>query len=343
MNIPPAVSAKPLSDFAQLRALVIEQGLLKRQPAYFITKITATGVLLVLAIVFLLWVNNLLLVFVSAAFFAFVFGQIGLLGHDAGHRQIFASSRKDMAISQVCASLLGISCLQWNEKHNEHHAHPNREDMDPDIDFPMLAFSEEQAKEKRGLWRFIVRHQAILFFPFLCFTGMSLRLNGVKYFLRNKLSKTWLDLSLMVLHFVIYFTLVFSLLTPLHAIVFIVVHQALFGLYLGLVFAPNHKGMPILEKDAKIDFLREQVLTARNVRSNSLVDFWYGGLNFQIEHHLFPTMPQNMLRKARTIIKKFCEEKNIPYYETGVARSYYEIIRHMHKVGSYCRGKPSAA
>ncbi|TSC57613.1 MAG: fatty acid desaturase [Candidatus Peregrinibacteria bacterium Greene0416_19] len=329
----PVTPPNPPSDYAVLRAMLLERGLLRRQPAYFVLKILVNLLLLGAAITLLIVVEHLVLVLFAAAFLAFVYGQIGLLGHDAGHRQIFSRSRWDTVVGYVCSSILGISFAQWVEKHNEHHAHPNRDDMDPDIEFPMLAFSESQAREKRGIFRFIVRHQAVLFFPMLCFTSVSLRAGSVQFLLRRHIAKTWLDIVLFVAHFAVYFTLVFLFLSPLHGLFFILAHQALFGLYLGLVFAPNHKGMPVLEKDAQIDFLREQVLTARNVRSNPLIDFWYGGLNFQIEHHLFPTMPRSRLRKARTIIKDFCAARQIPYYETGMLRSYVEILRYMRQIG----------
>jgi hypothetical protein len=80
-------------------------------------------------------------------------------------------------------------------------------------------------------------------------------------------------------------------LSPLQALVFVVVHQGLFGLYLGCSFAPNHKGMPTLSDADQLDFLRRQVPTSRNVAGSRLVDWGLGGLNYQIEHHLFPNMP----------------------------------------------------
>ena len=84
------------------------------------------------------------------------------------------------------------------------------------------------------------------------------------------------------------------------------VHQLLFGLHMGMVFAPNHKGMPILEKDNDLDYLTQQVLTARNIKPNPLVDFMYGGLNYQVEHHLFPNMSRNRLGEAQKIVRPFC-------------------------------------
>jgi len=324
-------------DFLALRKILLEKGLLQKRLGYFIKNMLITGFLFSLATALIYFANTFLLVIFAAAFLAFAWGQVALLGHDAGHRQICTDSRKDSIISYICSFLLGISASRWIEKHNEHHAHPNRDDMDPDIDFPVLAFSEKQALEKKGIFRFIVRHQAHLFFPMLCFTAASLRMDSLSFFFRKKFSETWMDITLYVAHFVLYFGLTFLLLSPFHAVIFIGVHQALFGLYLGLIFAPNHKGMPVLEKEAKIDFLREQVLTSRNVRSNWFINYCYGGLNFQIEHHLFPNMPRGNLPKASKIIKKFCEEKGIAYYETGVIQSYREIVAYMHSIGMLLR------
>ena len=123
-----------------------------------------------------------------------------------------------------------------------------------------------------------------------------------------------------------YFGLSFYFLGVWQAVLFIVIHQGLFGLYYASVTASNHKGMPTLGEGDDLDFLRQQVLTSRNVKSHPLIDFWYGGLNFQIEHHLFPNMPRNKLREAQTIVRRFCEEHSIAYSETGLGQSYREIL-----------------
>ena len=109
-----------------------------------------------------------------------------------------------------------------------------------------------------------------------------------------------------------YLAVVFLVLSPVKAVVFILVQQGLFGLYLGCSFAPNHKGMPILAADDHTDFLRRQVLTSRNVRGSWLVDFALGGLNYQIEHHLFPSMPRPNLRRAQPIVREFCRQHGLP-------------------------------
>jgi fatty acid desaturase len=142
---------------------------------------------------------------------------------------------------------------------------------------------------------------------------------------------------LLVAHLAVYLTVLVLVLPPLPALGFLVVHQGLFGLYLGCAFAPNHKGMPTLTEADQLDFLRRQVLTSRNVRGSRFVDFLLGGLNYQIEHHLFPNMPRPNLRHAQPLIRTFCHDQGLPYTEASLVGSYAEAIRHLHAVGAPLR------
>jgi fatty acid desaturase len=129
-----------------------------------------------------------------------------------------------------------------------------------------------------------------------------------------------------------YLGVVFAVLPPGKALAFIAIHKGLWGVYMGMSFAPNHKGMPVLTADDKLDFLRKQVLTSRNVVGGRQVDVALGALNYQIEHHLFPSMPRHNLRRARPLVKEFCAENGIAYEETGLADSYGQALRHLHGV-----------
>jgi fatty acid desaturase len=126
-------------------------------------------------------------------------------------------------------------------------------------------------------------------------------------------------------------------LSPLQAVAFLVVQQGLFGLYLGCAFAPNHKGMPTLTEADQLDFLRRQVLTSRNVAGSRPVDLVLGGLNYQIEHHLFPTMPRPNLRRAQPLVRAFCAQHGLPYTQASLFGSYAQAIRHLHTVGTPLR------
>jgi len=118
------------------------------------------------------------------------------------------------------------------------------------------------------------------------------------------------------------------------------VQLAVFGLYMGASFAPNHKGMPVLPKDSKVDFLRRQVLTSRNIRGGWYMNIFMGGLNYQIEHHLFPSMPRPHLKRAREITKEYCQSKNILYTEANVLESYAIVIAYLNRVGLSAGGDP---
>jgi fatty acid desaturase len=87
--------------------------------------------------------------------------------------------------------------------------------------------------------------------------------------------------------------------------------------------------MPIIEGDAEMSFARHQIMTARNVSGGRFTNFVLGGLNYQIEHHLFPTMPRPNLARAQSIVRAFCMETDIRYCEDSAIGSYRQIVRHV--------------
>jgi fatty acid desaturase len=331
------------SDYAQLGRLIREAGLLDRRPGYYTWKIAATLACLAAGWTAFGLLGDSWWQLLVAVFLAGVFTQIGFLGHDAGHRQIFRSKRANYLVGLLHGNLaIGLSYGWWVDKHNRHHAHPNTEDKDPDIDIGALAFTAGQAGAKRGrVTRFIARHQRYLFFPLLLLEAVQLHVSSVQALARRGLRhRTW-EAVMLGLHAAGYLTVVLLVLSPLKAAAFIIVQQALFGLYLGCSFAPNHKGMPMLAADDQSDFLRRQVLTARNVRGSWLVDFALGGLNYQIEHHLFPSMPRPNLRRAQPIIAQFCRQHGLSYCQTTLWRSYAQALHHLHQVGRPLRANPA--
>ncbi|WP_406239574.1 fatty acid desaturase [Nocardia sp. NBC_01009] len=154
-----------------------------------------------------------------------------------------------------------------------------------------MVWSQRQARSSRGLPRLIGRAQAFLFFPLLLLEGLNLHVAGVRALRNRSVKHRGLEGALLFGHFTTYSAALFAALPADKAFAFLAVHQGLFGLYMGCIFAPNHKGMPTLTGDDRPDYLRRQVLTSRNVRGGVLTDLALGGLNYQIEHHLFPSMP----------------------------------------------------
>lgn len=166
--------------------------------------------------------------------------------------------------------------------------------------------------------------------------GIALHVHGIRAMLGHTVkSKRMraLELSLLLLHIALYLGAVFYVLTPLQGIAFIAVNQGLWGFYMGVSFAPNHKGMPYMENGSEPDFLRRQVLTSRNVRGGWLTDWLLGGLNYQIEHHLFQSMPRPNLRRAQPIIRRYCLSVGVSYAEAGFGESFAIVLRHLNEVG----------
>jgi len=333
---PTATNAEPGagSQYSRLLHQVKSAGLLDRRPDYYIWKIAVTAAMFAAGWAAFVLIGDSWWQLGSAAFLAFVFTQLGFLGHDAGHRQIFASRRANYVLGILHGNLaIGLSYGWWVDKHTRHHAHPNQEGKDPDIGLGALAFTSRQAGGKGRFAAFVYRYQAYFFFPLLLLEGISLHVDSVRALLgRATRPRAW-ETVLFVTHLVGYLGVAFLILSPVRAVVFILVHQGLFGLYLGCSFAPNHKGMAMLDAQDRSDFLRRQVLTSRNVRGGRLVDMMLGGLNYQIEHHLFPSMPRPNLRRSQALVRGFCEQLGLPYCQTSLLDSYGQALRYLHAVG----------
>jgi fatty acid desaturase len=270
-----------------------------------------------------------------AVFLAVMFTQVGFLGHDAGHRQICSARRLSYLLGLLLGNLgIGLSFGWWVAKHNRHHANPNTEGADPDVMLRALAMTSGQVAASRGVSRIVYRCQAFLFFPMLLGEAFSVHAASVRALLSRGGRHRSAEAALLAAHFAAYLTVIFLVLSPVKAVVFILVQQGLFGVYLGASFAPNHKGMPILRQQDEHDFLRRQVLTSRNIHGNWLTDLALGGLNYQIEHHLFPSMPRANLRRSQPLISEFCRQHGLPYAQAGLVGSYAQALRHLHTVGA---------
>jgi fatty acid desaturase len=322
------------SQYAQLSRRIRAAGLLERRVRYYGFKIAVTTAVLVAGWTAFVAVGDSWWQLAVAAFLAVVFAQIGFLAHDAGHRQVFASRRDNDLAGVLLANLcVGLAFRWWVDTHNRHHTHPNQEGKDPDMEIPALAFTAGQAAGRGRLARFVYRYQAYFFFPLLSLTALGLHADSARNLAGGRLRGRVWERALFIGHLVGYLGVVFLVLPPVKAVVFVLVQQGLLGLYLGSSFAPNHKGMAVLDADDRRDFLRRQVLTSRNVRGGVLIDLVLGGLNYQIEHHLFPNMPRSNLRRAQPIIRQFCQENGLPYGETSLLGSYTQVLRHLHTIG----------
>ncbi|WP_233159227.1 acyl-CoA desaturase [Pseudonocardia sp. MH-G8] len=338
-DVPPD---RPTSDFGELTRTVRQAGLLQRRTGHYALRIGLTLTVLAATWTVFVLLGDTWWQLVTAAVLAAVWTHVSFIGHDAGHKQIFTGRRANDAVGLVHAGLVGLSYGWWVGKHSRHHANPNHEDDDPDLDIPILAFTAGQSRTKQGVQRWTTKYQAFLFLPLLLLEGASLHWSSVDAAWRGKIKLRGLEKAQLIVHAAAYLGAVFLVLPPGKAVAFIVVHQGLWGFYMGCSFAPNHKGMPVATGAQSWDFLRKQVLTSRNVRGGPWVDFMLGGLNYQIEHHLFPSMPRPNLRRAQPLVEAFCAERGIAYHQCGLLRSYRDVLAHLHTVGAPLRAARQA-
>jgi len=202
----------------------------------------------------------------------------------------------------------------------------------------------ETARES-PIGRFMISYQAILYFPVLLFArlawahqswvfifgglgqwsvkGADLDKRGLKYPVLEKVG--------LLLHYSWVFFLL-SQMPILHSFAFFIFAQMLCGLLLALVFGLGHNGMSVYPANERPDFWTLQVTTTRNVTSNWFVDWFCGGLQFQVDHHLFPMLPRHNLKRVNKLVASFCKEQGVSYHEAGMVQGTLEVLRHLNKV-----------
>lgn len=322
--------------FRALRDELRRSGFLKCDPAWYAWRMVGNFLVLAISFCLLARAQGVVLPCLSALLLAFAFVQIGFVAHDAQHGQVARHRAARLWLALVHWNLLtGISQSWWQDRHMRHHLNPNLEGSDPDM-YPMLTYSKEQALRRQGLTRVIARRQLWWYLPLLACVAVYFRCLSLAYLLQRRQSGYVRELVLLGLHHVLYFGLILHFLAPWSALGFVLLNCAATGWYMGAVFSTNHSAMPLAMPGlGRLDQLR----STRNVTTGRLGDFLFGGLNYQIEHHLFPSMPRSHLRQAASHVRVFCERNGLPYHRCGLGSAYQAIAADLHAVGEPLRNK----
>jgi fatty acid desaturase len=332
------------THFNQVLARVKDAGLLAKTPGFYIKRlivlsIAAIGFWVLSGYLATLTAENklwLIAAFAIVAVLGVVSAQYGFIAHEAAHRQVFRNNKLNDWVGLLLANLFaGLSYGFWLRKHNKHHQRPNQIGEDPDIAIRVLSFTTESKQSKKGIERWLSDRQGYLFPLLLLFTGFDLLVDSFAGLRRKEkpLSTRLLEFSLMMIRQLTPYVVFAVMFGPLWALAMWFVMMMAFGFFMGAAFAPNHKGMPLVANDSKLDFFSRQVLTSRNIRGSWLKDNLMGGLNYQVEHHLFPSMSRPNLRKAHQIVAEYCREHDVTLVEMNLLSSYVAIMKHLNKVG----------
>jgi fatty acid desaturase len=330
--------ANPTSDFAGLLNTVRDAGLLKRRRLFYVGNFLIVTAAMAAAWVGFAYLRGSWIELAVAGAMGILLTQYAFMGHESAHRQVWQSARaNDFTARLLCDLIVGMSYSWWMNKHSRHHAQPNTVDRDPDIEKDFLVFQEKQARELRGISAWLAPRQGWIFFPALTLEGLNLHMQAFRTVLSpGHVDKRALEIVLLLVRNGGYVAVLFSFLPLGMAFAFLGVQMAVFGVYMGASFAPNHKGMPQIPADARIDFLRRQVTTSRNVHGIGMTTFM-GGLNYQIEHHLFPNMARPYLKRASEMVREYCAARDVNYTSVKALESYGIVIRYFNRVGLAAR------
>jgi len=342
--------------YRELRAKILASGLFNASLIYYAWKVLSNFMILGASVACAVMSDSFAVNMIGAFLLALFWQQSGWLAHDFLHHQVFRNRKygdlMGVLIGNMCQ---GFSVQWWKSKHNSHHAVPNLHessaaaaDGDPDIDtMPILAWSLKMAESAKdsAAGRFFIRWQAVLYFPVLFFARMSWAYQSWVFVFggygqhsvkgasqdRKNMSYPFLEKVGLILHYS-WLGLVMYHMQPLHAIAYFLVGQTMCGLLLALVFGLGHNGMAVYPADQRPDFWKLQVSTTRNITSNWFVDWFCGGLHYQVEHHLFPMLPRHNLKKVHTLVESFCKEYNVTYHEADMITGNIEVLTHLSKV-----------
>ena len=283
--------AEAESIYAELRASVRDAGILDRSYAYYSVLSCAVFAGFIGSFLLVYAADSALQVCLYSAAFAFFSVQIAGLIHDAAHRAVFATPRANDIFGQFCAFFLAGCYNNWRINHNRHHAFPNQDAKDPDVEIP-FSFTADRFAKLSGLLGALKKYQRFTYYPFGTLASLTMRFKRYDYFKENFGPAIYWEIALFAAGVLLRYVLPLVVLGVEKGLLFLIVSSLVEGFYMFHVFAPNHKGMVELAADVKWSFLEQQIVTSRNVRGSMLVDAVYLGLNYQIEHHLFPNTPQ---------------------------------------------------
>jgi fatty acid desaturase/predicted heme/steroid binding protein len=344
--------------YRELRAKLISMGFFNASPLYYTWKVVSNLLILGLAIACAIMSDSFTVHMIGATLLGLFWQQSGWLAHDFLHHQVFKNRKYGNMMGLIIGDLFqGFSVQWWKSKHNSHHAVPNlhastpgSSDGDPDIDtMPILAWTlrmAEAAKDSK-FGRFMIKWQAFIYFPALLFARLawahqswvfvfggygqqSVKLAALD---KKHMQNPQLEKVFLILHYT-WMIWVMSHMPLSHAFAFFMWGQMSCGLFLALVFGLGHNGMAVYPADERPDFWKLQVSTTRNVTSNWWVDWFCGGLQYQVDHHLFPSLPRHNLKKVHELVKSFCKDQGVTYHETDMIVGTFEVLGHLDKVST---------
>ena len=274
---------------------------------------------------------------VAALFLVPVISVLGtaaaMTGHEGSHRSMSKSPTRNAFLTYfIFPTFAGLSALYWREKHDRlHHGHPNVEGMDPDIrPFPFASSRGDHERcGPKERW-FQRTFQKWAFWPMSTLMALGMRRSSLVFVYKaqakGRTKQWWMDVACLATHYICWLVIPSIIWGPLAAFLVYSGVWAGVGVFLALIFLPAHIGLPIMAEQNH-DWIH-QLETTQNLKLPKVISFFFVGLDYQVEHHLFPKIPHHNLPKAAAITEAWCQKHGVvhmtkPYLQALAGASRY--------------------
>ena len=276
--------------------------------------------------------------------------QVAGLGHDLGHNSVVRSRARNKLLGSLLAALTGLSTEWWRTDHNSHHVACNDVESDPNIQhLPLLSISEVFLRspvysrfhcrwlEAGAAARRAVSVQHWLFCLYMMVARFNLYATGLRFLVAHGGEHRRLELACLAL-FALWVCLLPALaLTPAAAALWFCAAHATSGI-LHVQIVISHWAMPTTQ-NSSLGWYETTLATTMNIKTSELFDFTHVGLQFQIEHHLFPRLPRHSLRTARELVRAAAAAHDAPYVEMSFVsanRALFQVLRRVGRATTSC-------
>lgn len=261
----------------------------------------------------------------SAFMMGLFFQQAGWLAHDFAHTQV-THKYKPIFVTLLGTVAQGFTGEWWIPKHMMHHARPNAVDekngkpWDTDIDTAPFIYWTNLLLNSKTNPSFMLKYQGYILWLILPFSKFVWDFNSLVATYKRR---AWGQVGLSIAHH--------GVIILLLGLPYYIVSRLWGGFLIGWVFIMSHNGTEYyLRPD--VPFYESQIRTTRNVSPDWFMTWFTGGLNYQIEHHMFPKLPRHSLPKVATKVRGICERHGFDYIVMGMVECSMHLTSYLNNL-----------
>ncbi|RVX09881.1 hypothetical protein VitviT2T_023823 [Vitis vinifera] len=328
-------------DFRKLANEFSKLGLFEKKGHGILYTCSIIGFLFMVCIYGVLCVDSFWVHLGCAALLGFLWIQSSYLGHDSGHYQIMSSPGFNKLAQMLIGNCItGISIAWWKWTHNAHHIACNSLDYDPDLQhIPVFAVSSSLFDSINSVFygrilkfdsvaRFFVSYQHWTYYPVMCVARINLFLQTLLLLFSGRNIP---DRALNIMGICVFWTWYPLLVSCLpnwgERVMFVIVSMAVTSIQ-HIQFTLNHFSANVyVGPPCGNDWFEKQTSGTIDISCSAWMDWFHGGLQFQLEHHLFPRLPRCHLRSISPVVKDLCKKHNLPYRSLSFWEANVSTIR----------------